>query len=82
MYNDSIPSVLFDKMLNENKGIDQTWYIENEHEIFEDYQWADEWEKIKENLDDEIIDDENEEPDVVEDISGVELLLKLADERK
>lgn len=82
MYNDSIPSVLFDKMLNENKGIDQTWYIENEHEIFEDYQWADEWEKIKENLDDEIIDDEDEEPDVVEDISGVELLLKLADERK
>ena len=82
MYKDGIPEVLFDKMRNENKGIDQTWYIEDVDEIFEDYQWAEEWEKIKEDLDDEIIDnEEDKEPDVVEDISGVELLLKLADGR-
>lgn len=50
MYKDDIPDVLFHKMRNENKGIDQTWYIEDIDEIFEDYQWADEWEKInKEN---------------------------------
>jgi hypothetical protein len=81
MYKDNIPEVLFDKMRNENKGIEQIWYIEDMDEIFEDYQWADEWEKIKEDLDDEIIDDEDEEPDVVEDTSGVDLLLKLANER-
>ena len=80
-YKDDIPDVLFHKMRNENKGIDQTWYIEDIDEMFEDYQWADEWEKIKEDLDDEIIDNEDEEPDVVEDISGVELLLNLANER-
>ncbi len=82
MYKDGIPEVLFDKMRNENKGIDQTWYIEDIDEMFENYHWADEWEKIKENLDDEIIDDDDDkEPDVVEDMSGVELLLKLADGR-
>ncbi len=87
MYKDNLPEVLFNLMINENKGIGQTWYIEDIHEIFEDYQWADEWEKIKQEvrsmLDDE--DDEtfeDNEPDVVEDTSGVELLLKLADERK
>ncbi len=82
MYKDNIPEVLFDKMRNENKGIEQTWYIEDMDEIFEDYQWADEWQKnLPEDLDDEIIDDEDEEPDVVEDKSGVEILLNLADER-
>jgi len=82
MYKDNIPEVLFDKMRNENKGIEQTWYIEDMDEIFEDYQWADEWQKnLPEDLDDEIIDDEDEEPNVVEDKSGVDLLLKLADER-
>ena len=82
MYKDNIPEVLFDKMRNENKGIEQTWYIEDMDEIFEDYQWADEWQKnLPEDLDDEIIDDEDEEPDVVEDTSSVEHLLKLADER-
>ena len=83
MYKDNIPEVLFDKMRNENKSfaLEQTWYIEDIDEMFEDYQWADEWEKIKEDLDDEIIDDEDEEPDVVEDTSGVDLLLKLANER-
>jgi len=89
MYKDGIPEVLFDKMRNENKrnnytaneGIDQIWYIEDIDEMFEDYQWADEWEKIKESLDDEIIDDKDEEPDVVEDASGVDFLLNLADER-
>jgi len=81
MYKDNIPEVLFDKMRNENKGIEQTWYIEDVDEIFEDYQWADEWKKLPEDLDDEIIDDEDEEPDVVEDTSSVEHLLKLADER-
>ena len=80
-YKDDIPDVLFHKMRNENKGIEQTWYIEDVDEMFEDYQWSDEWEKIKEDLDDEIIDDEDEEPDVVEDTSGVDLLLKLANER-
>ena len=82
MYKDNIPEVLFDKMRNENKGIEQTWYIEDMDEIFEDYQWADEWQKnLPEDLDDEIIDDEDEEPDVVEDTSGVDFLLNLADER-
>ena len=82
MYKDNIPEVLFDKMRNENKGIEQTWYIEDMDEIFEDYQWADEWQKnLPEDSDDEIIDDEDEEPDVVEDKSGVEILLNLADER-
>ena len=83
MYKDNLPEVLFDKMRNENKGIDQTWYIEDIYEMFEDYQWADEWERIggEVSIDDEIIDDEDEEPDVVEDMSGVELLLKLADGR-
>ena len=82
MYKDGIPEVLFDKMRNENKGIEQVWYIEDVDEIFEDYQWADEWQKnLPEDLDDEIIDDEDEEPDVVEDTSGVDFLLKLADER-
>ncbi len=80
-YKDDIPDVLFHKMRNENKGIEQTWYIEDVDEIFEDYQWADEWKKLPEDLDDEIIDDEDEEPDVVEDTSSVEHLLKLADER-
>ena len=81
MYKDNIPEVLFDKMRNENKGIEQTWYIEDVDEMFEDYQWADEWKKLPEDLDDEIIDDEDEDPDVVEDTSGVDLLLKLADAR-
>ena len=83
MYKDGIPEVLFDRMRNENKSfaLEQTWYIEDIDEMFEDYQWADEWEKIKEDLDDEIIDGEDEEPDVVEDTSGVDLLLKLANER-
>ena len=84
MYKDGIPEVLFDKMRNENKGIDQTWYIEDIYEMFEDYQWADEWERIggEVSIDDEIIDnEEDKEPDVVEDMSGVELLLKLADGR-
>ena len=82
MYKDGIPEVLFDKMRNENKGIEQVWYIEDVDEIFEDYQWADEWQKnLPEDLDDEIIDDEDEEPDVVEDTSGVDFLLNLADER-
>jgi len=83
MYKDGIPEVLFNKMRNENKSfaLEQTWYIEDIDEMFEDYQWADEWEKIKEDLDDEIIDDEDEEPDVIEDVSGVEILLNLADER-
>ena len=82
MYKDGIPEVLFDKMRNENKGIEQVWYIEDVDEIFEDYQWADEWQKnLPEDSDDEIIDDEDEEPDVVEDKSGVEILLNLADER-
>ena len=82
MYKDNIPEVLFDKMRNENKGIEQTWYIEDMDEIFEDYQWADEWQKnLPEDSDDEIIDDEDEEPNVVEDKSGVEILLNLADER-
>jgi len=85
MYKDGIPEVLFDKMRNENKGIDQTWYIEDIDEMFEDYQWSEEWGKIKQEvrsmLDDEIIDDEDEEPDVVEDTSSVEHLLKLANER-
>ena len=82
MYKDNIPEVLFDKMRNENKGIEQTWYIEDMDEIFEDYQWADEWQKnLPEDPDDEIIDDEDEEPDVVEDKSGVDVLLNLADER-
>ena len=82
MYKDNLPSVLFDIMINENKGIEQIWYIEDVDEIFEDYEWVEEWEKILRDLGDEIIDDKDEEPDVVEDISGVELLLKLADERK
>ncbi len=81
MYKDNLPSVLFDIMINENKGIEQIWYIEDVDEIFEDYHWDDEWEKILRDLGDEIIDDKDEEPDVVEDISGVELLLKLADEK-
>ena len=85
-YKDDIPEVLFNLMINENKGIGQTWYIEDIDEIFENYHWADEWEKIKQEvssmLDDEIIDnEEDKEPDVVEDMSGVERLLKLADER-
>ncbi len=84
-YKDDIPDVLFHKMRNENKGIEQTWYIEDVDEMFEDYQWSEEWGKIKQEvrsmLDDEIIDDEDEEPDVVEDTSGVDLLLKLANER-
>mgnify|MGYP001397139950 CR=1 FL=1 len=81
MYKDNLPSVLFDIMINENKGIEQIWYIEDVDEIFEDYEWVEEWEKILRDLGDEIIDDKDEEPDVVEDISGVELLLKLADEK-
>jgi uncharacterized protein YbaR (Trm112 family) len=84
-YKDDIPDVLFHKMRNENKGIEQTWYIEDVDEMFEDYQWSEEWGKIKQEvrsmLDDEIIDDEDEEPDVVEDTSSVGHLLKLADER-
>jgi len=82
MYKDGIHEVLFDKMEHGNKEIGQTWYIEDIDEIFENYHWADEWEKIQEGLDDEIVDDDDDkEPDVVEDMSGVELLLKLADER-
>ena len=81
MYKDNLPSVLFDIMINENKGIEQIWYIEDVDEIFEDYEWVEEWEKILRDLGDEIIDDKDEEPDVVEDISGVELLLKLAGEK-
>ena len=73
MYKDNLPSVLFDIMINENKGIEQIWYIEDVDEIFEDYEWVEEWEKILRDLGDESIDDE--------DISGVELLLKLADEK-
>jgi len=78
MYKDTIAEVLFKQMQNRPH---ETWYIDSMDEIFEDHQWFDEWEKIKEDLDDEIIDDEGEEPDVVEDTSGVDLLLKLADER-
>ena len=50
MYKDNIAEVLFNRMVNKNKSIEEIWYIEDIDEIFEDYQWAEEWEKInKEN---------------------------------
>jgi len=51
MYKDNIAEVLFNRMIHENKGIKEVWYIEDIYEIFEDYQWSDEWEKIKEEND-------------------------------
>jgi len=71
MYKDNISEVLFEQMKDRPY---ETWYIDSLDEIFEDYHWADEYEKI-------IGDDEDDEPDVVEDKSGVEILLNLADER-
>ena len=71
MYKDNIADILFEQM---RKRPYETWYIDSLDEIFEDYHWADEYEKI-------IGDDGDEEPDVVEDKSGVEILLNLADER-
>ncbi len=71
MYNETIPDYLFSLMKDRQ---DEQWFIDGIDEIFENYHWADEYEKI-------IGDDENEEPDVVEDKSGVEILLNLADER-
>ena len=80
MYKDTIADVLFQQMKNRPC---EEWYIDNIDEIFNDYHWADEWERIggEVSIDDEIIDDDDKEPDVVEDMSGVELLLKLADGR-
>jgi len=79
MYKDNIPEVLFKQMQDRPH---ETWYIDSMDEIFENYHWADKWEKIQEGLDDEIVDDDDDkEPAVVEDMSGVELLLNLADER-
>jgi len=79
MYNDTIAEVLFKQMPDRPY---ETWYVDSIDELFQNYHWADKWKEIEANIEDE--DDEtfeNNEPDVVEDMSGVELLLKLADGR-
>tara|TARA_R110000824_G_scaffold169048_2_gene346102 strand:+ start:58 stop:402 length:345 start_codon:yes stop_codon:yes gene_type:complete len=51
MYKDGLSEALFDTM-KENRGqnIIETWYIEDDYEIFQDYDWSDEWEKINKSV--------------------------------
>ena len=77
MYTDGIANILFEQMKDRPH---ETWYIEDLEEIFKNYHWADKWQEIWHDYDnDETLEDN--EPDVVEDTSGVDFLLKLADER-
>lgn len=46
MYKDEIPQILFDQM--KERPFEQ-WYIEDLDELFDDYHWVDEYEKLAED---------------------------------
>ncbi len=47
MYKDALPETLFEQM--KDRPFEE-WYIEDIDEIFEDYDWADKWQEIEEEL--------------------------------